>query len=107
MRGLVPIAIAGCSFAPVAETRDHQVIIDDTAADFAAGTLDELAIDPLGKLAPEAYARGGLHCRSYARAVVGPTTKWQDLTAAALGPMLGERYGEVPVAAWAGHPLRL
>src|SRR5882672_2692006 len=70
MRVWFAIAIAGCSFAPTAIDVGHTTIVDDSAADFAAGTRDRFAIDPLGM-------------------------------------MLGERYGEVPVAAWNGHPLGL
>jgi hypothetical protein len=96
----VLVALAGCGFSHGTAVGDHAPIVDDSAADFAAGTTSEVAIDPLGLIVPDAFARTGLHARGYRTHQLTTTTTWADLTDALLGPMAGERYGERPVTDW-------
>lgn len=94
--------VAGCGFthgtAPVAGT--PIAIVDDTAADFAAGAPTDATIDPLGLVAPDAFARGGLHARAFTTWNITAATTWDQLTPDLLGPQAGERYGEVPATSW-------
>jgi hypothetical protein len=96
------VLFAGCAFeagrAPQSERT--LTIVDDSAAELATGTLDGAAVDSLGWLAPEAYANGGLHVRAYGKPGMTATTSWADVAAIDFGPLLGERYGELPVANW-------
>lgn len=101
------LLLAGCSFsAKGAHTGGDDdggsttTLVDDTAADFMAGTRSDLAVDPLGLLVPEAYV-SGLHARSYMSMTIDDTTTWESLTAN-LPAMIGERYGEMPTASWGG-----
>src|SRR5438270_10862523 len=109
MKGVAIALVAACGFAPgVPATPGAAQIIDDTAADFAAGTLDDIAIDPLGLLAPDAYIAGGLHARGFVTTPVGPTTSYTDLTPAVLGAQFGVRYREPPIIDWVGvYPFAL
>src|SRR5438552_209607 len=88
------LVLAGCAFHAGAPGDDHPTttIVDDTMADFAAGAASELVVDPLGQLAPEAYALGGLHARGYGKSGITSTTTWADVLALDLGKVLGERY---------------
>ncbi len=103
------VFLAGCTFTHGVDQPGggNATIVDDTAADFAAGTPSELTVDPLGLLAPEAYQRGGLHARGYTTTGVTTTTTWDDLTPALLGPLAGEGYGAVPADWMYDHPYGL
>ena len=99
---VVLAGLAGCGFvhgsAPVPGTPVQ--LVDDSASDFAAGTPTDATIDSLGLLAPDAFARRGLHARAFTTSNVTQTTTWDELTDAVLGPAAGERYGEVPAQTW-------
>jgi hypothetical protein len=106
-RGVVVVVVlAGCAFHegtdPIPGEDTHVTIVDDTAGDFAAGTRDELVVDPLGVLAPDAFTRAGLHLRAYTKVSVTATTSWSDLVPANLGAFTGERYGEMPTKNFGG-----
>lgn len=100
------LLLAGCSFsAKGAHAGDDDAtstttLVDDTAADFMAGTRTDVAVDPLGLLVPEAYV-SGLHARSYGVITMDDTTTWESLTAN-LPALIGERYGEMPTTNWGG-----
>ena len=101
----VALLLAGCTFAPKGshvgddDGSTTTTLVDDTAADFAAGTRSDVAIDPLGLLVPEAYI-AGLHARSYTTIPIDDNTTWETLTLPAT--MIGERYGELPTTNWNG-----
>lgn len=101
MKCAILIGLASCSFdhgaLPPGSTAR---IVDDSAQELAAGTATDLAIDPLGYLAPDAFIAGGLHARGYLSTPVTLTTTSADLTPDALGPISGERYGEPPTVDW-------
>jgi hypothetical protein len=92
------VLLAGCNFTHGVDPSigPSVAVVDDSAADFAAGMPSELTVDSLGLLAPEAYQRGGLHAQGYATYGITTTTTWADLTPALLGPLAGEAYGSVP-----------
>ena len=100
------LLLAGCSFsAKGAHAGDDDggtttTLVDDTAADFMAGTRTDVAVDSLGLLVPEAYVPG-LHARSYGVVTMDDNTTWESLTAN-LPAMIGERYGEQPITDWGG-----
>lgn len=100
------LLLAGCSFsAKGAHAGDDAAgstttLVDDTAADFMAGTRTDLAVDSLGLLVPEAYVVG-LHARSYGAITMDDSTTWESLVAS-LPAMIGERYGEMPTTNWGG-----
>lgn len=98
------VAMTACRFAPApvrAPDAGAGRIVDDTAADFAAGSASELDVDPLGLLVPAAYATGGLHARAYATQVVDQTMTLDEVEAAlAMLTPTGEAYGVMP-ADWA------
>jgi hypothetical protein len=103
MRFAVLVVVAACGFtrgAPDDRGNGSATILDDTAADFSAGTMLDFSVDPLGLLVPVAVERAGMHARAYTTHAVTATTTWADLTDALLGPMAGERYGELPVTDW-------
>ena len=99
------LLLAGCSFSakgPHAGDDDDggstTTLVDDTAADFMAGTRSDLAVDSLGLLVPEAYV-SGLHARSYGVIPIDDNTTWESLSLPAL---IGERYGEQLTTDWGG-----
>jgi hypothetical protein len=103
------VLLAGCSFTHGVDPSigTSVALVDDSAADFAAGTPSDMTVDTLGLLAPEAYQRGGLHASGYTTYGITTTTTWADLTPALLGPLTGEGYGSVP-ADWSyDHPYGL
>ncbi len=108
MRLAVLAGLAGCTFHHgAAPATQMEQIVDDTAEDLAAGVTSELAVDPAGFLGPEAYIAGGLHARAFGTTPVTGTSRYADLTPEALGPILGERYGEAPTSKWNDHPMSL
>ena len=100
------LLLAGCSFsAKGAHAGDDDggsmtTLVDDSAADFMAGTRTDIAVDSLGLLVPEGFI-SGLHARSYGVITIDDNTTWEGLTAN-LPAMIGERYGEMPTASWGG-----
>lgn len=101
----IVVVIAACRFSPLPAAAPDAAaaqIVDDTAADFLAGSGDGAVVDPLGLLVPEAYAPGGLHARAYTGALVTSTTTWDELQAALpTATQVGEAYGVIP-ADWGG-----
>lgn len=57
--------------------------LDDTAADFAAGTLADAVIEPWGAVAPRAYYTGGLRVRGSDTGIFldGVTATWAQVSA--------------------------
>ncbi|MDB4957805.1 MAG: hypothetical protein JWO36_5374 [Myxococcales bacterium] len=101
--GVTGVLLASCAFPHGADSTkpDQQItIVDDSAPELAGGTLDDTTVDSLGLLAPEAYAYGGLHMRAFGKAGLTALTAWKDLALIDFGPLLGERYGEVPATNW-------
>lgn len=94
--------VASCEFSHgVPGGRGAAAIVDDTAADFAAGSAIDMTVDPLGTLAPDAFFLGGLHARAYAaNNLVTPATTWTSLQPTLPAP-LGEAYGVLPIN-WSG-----
>jgi len=78
------------------------VLVDDTAADFAANvTLKDAVIAPRGVIEPAAFVLGGLHARAYDGNLLGDSDTWDTAVAEAAGKdLLGEGYRQVP-ADWA------
>ncbi len=101
---LAIILLVGCGFQgkPVGGDDDDdggmQTIVDDTAADFGAGVLDEAAIDPNGLVEPGAYVLGGLHATGYNLKLFDTTNTTYDSIAPALaaGTVLGTGYAQIP-----------
>lgn len=87
MRVGVLLLVSACGFHSSGGTHDAPngsaaaSVVDDTAADFAAGSADGAAIDPRGTLEPEAYVLGGLRASAYDGNHVAGKTSWADLQA--------------------------
>ncbi len=97
------VLLAGCSFSAKGSHAGDDgggngatTLVDDTAADFSAGTRTDLAVDSLGLLVPEAYI-AGLHARSYANINIDDNSTFETLN---LPAMIGERYGASPTEDW-------
>lgn len=103
------LAIGACGFS-VGGTVDGDgglapgevILVDDTAADFAANVgLTDAVIAPRGVIEPAAFVLGGLHARAYAGNLLGDADTWDTALAEAAGATFhGEGYRQVP-ADWA------
>ncbi len=104
MRASLGVALlVGCGFSHGSVPgHDLTTIVDDSDADFAAGTPTDMTVDALGLLAPDAFSPGGLHARAYApKDLVTPATTWTSLQAALPATTIGEAYG-VALVNWSG-----
>lgn len=100
--GACGFSVAGGSGGDGGPVPGEVVLVDDTAAEFAANvTLTDAVIAPRGVIEPAAVVLGGLHARAYAGNLLGDNDTWDTAIAEAAGAdALGEGYRQVP-ADWA------
>lgn len=111
MRRAVLLLVSACGFHSSGGMHDAPAgsaaasVVDDTAADFAAGSADGAAIDRRGTLEPEAYVLGGLRASAYDGNQVAGKTSWADLeTALATATARGVGFEALPTDWMANRP---
>ncbi len=95
------LALGACGFEVAGDGGPipvEVVLVDDTAADFAANVgLIDAVIAPRGVIEPAAFVLGGLHARAYAGNLLGDSDTWDTAVAEAAGAdVLGEGYRQLP-----------
>ncbi|HUS32214.1 MAG TPA: hypothetical protein VMZ53_27125 [Kofleriaceae bacterium] len=93
--GIAVVVVAGCGFEHGTLGESTTLVVDDSVEDFAAGELNDITVDKLGYLAPDAFALGGLHARAYGSPFLSDTSTWSNLQPMLTTP-LGERYSSMP-----------
>ncbi|MBV8758049.1 MAG: hypothetical protein JO257_12255 [Deltaproteobacteria bacterium] len=111
MRRAVLVLVSACGFHSTSAHPDGgdgsatASIVDDTAAEFAAGSADGAAIDPRGTVEPAAYVLGGWRASAYDGNQVGGKTSWAALqTALAAATARGIGFEALPTDWMNGRP---
>src|SRR5678809_599586 len=93
------VCVAACGFdVPGGANGDGTRIVDDTQADFAAGTFTDAVATTWGTLEPAAFVLGGLHASGYDGNDVLAGDSYDDVVARLAETKLrGDSYREVPI----------
>lgn len=105
---LATVALGACGFSATLGAGDREetvTLVDDSAAELAAGTLVDGVVTPAGVIEPAAFVLGGLHARGYQADLVDDNDTYDDVAAEAMAlTEAGAGYRQVPTRWLAERP---